>query len=216
MEMNVSTDSLANISDAAMSESPLFEGTEIPIKELHSYLRGDWNVYGFLHKFPSVSMEQALAELERDARETVKRIIQCDAEIADGALVFERSDVPVRVLFDYLADVKSLKDFHWDFPDVLGDFTHDALVTSGRFLELDAYRGVENGVVHSDRRIVSGAPLFVGTRLPMIFMFQHLTDAQTLKDFHFSYPSAEPEHLMETVRVAGKALEREFYAAVSG
>ena len=212
----MSTDSSTNKSDAAVSESPLFEGTEVPIKELHAYMRGDWNVYGFLYKFPSVSMEQALAVLEKDARETVKRVIQCDAETAGGALVFERSDVPVKRLFDYLADLKSLKDFHWDFPSVFNEFTHDALVTSGRILELDAYRGIENGVVHSDRRRVSGAPVFVGTRLPMIFMFQHLTDAQTLKDFHYSYPSAEPEHLKETVRVAGKSLEREFYAAVSG
>ena len=214
--MVVSTDSIASKRNAVAEESPLFDGTEIPIKELHTYLRGDWNVYGFLHKFPSVSMEQALAVMERDTREVIKSSIKCDAEIADGALVFERSEVPVKFLFDYLADVKSLKDFHWDFPDVLNEFTHDALATSGRILELDAYRGVENGVVHSDRRRVSGAPVFVGTRLPMIFMFQHLTDAQTLKDFHYSYPSAEPEHLKETVRVAWKSLEREFYAAVSG
>ena len=151
--MVVSTDSIASKRNAVAEESPLFDGTEIPIKELHAYLRGDWNVYGFLHKFPSVSMEQALAvELERDTREVIKSSIKCDAEIADGALVFERSEVPVKFLFDYLADVKSLKDFHWDFPDVLNEFTHDALATSGRILELDAYRGVENGVVHSDRR----------------------------------------------------------------
>ena len=214
--MDVSTDSIANKRNVAAEESPLFDGTEISIKELHAYLRSDWNVYGFLHKFPSVSMEQALAELERDARKTVKRSVKCDPEIADGALVFERTDVPVKYMFNYLADLKSLKDFHWDFPDVLSEFSHDTLVTSGRILELDAYRGVENGVVHSDRGRVSGSPVFVGTRLPMTFMFQHLADAQTLKDFHYSYPSAEPEHLKETVRVAGKALEREFYAAVSG
>ena len=203
-------------SKVSTGEPLLFEGTEVAVKELHAYLREDWNVYGFLHKFPSVSMEQVLAELERDVREKARRIIECNEEIAGGALVFERTDVPVKRMFEYLADLKSLKDFHWDFPDVFGEFTHDALVASGRILELDAYRGVENGVVHSDRRIVSGAPLFVGTRLPMIFMFQHLTDAQTLKDFHYSYPSAEPWHLMETVRVAGKVLEREFYAALSG
>ena len=161
-------------------------------------------------------MEQALAEMERSARETAKRIIHTDAEIADGALVFERSDVPVKRLFDYLADVKSIKDFHWDFPAVFGQDSYDAVKTSGRILELDAYRGVENGVVHSDRRIVSGAPLFVGTRLPMIFMVDHLADGQTLKDFHYDYPSAEPEHLVATVKAAGKALEREFYAAASG
>ena len=212
--------SLAKTNDTrqstAANELPVFEGTQVPVKELHSYMRQDWNLYGFLHKFPSVSMEQGLAEMERSARETVIRIIRCDAKIASGALVFERSDVPVKRLFDYLAEVKSLKDFHWDYPSVFNEDTHDAVVTSGRILELDAYRGVPNGVVHSDRRIVSGAPLFVGTRLPMIFMFEHLVDGQTLKDFRYSYPSAEPDHLAATVKAAGKALEREFYAAAPG
>ena len=201
---------------AEVSAMPMFEGTQVPTEELYAYMREDWNLYGFLHKFPSVSMEQALAELERSARETAKRIIQCDAKIAHGALVFERSDVPVKRLFDYLADVKSLIDFHWDYPAVFGQDTYDAVVTSGRIMELDAYRGTQNGVVHSDRRIVSGAPLFVGTRLPMIFMFERLADGKTLKDFHYDYPSAEPEHLIATVKTAGKVLEREFYAAASG
>ena len=193
-----------------------FEGTEVAVKELHAYLREDWNVYGFLHKFPSVSMEQALAELERDAREKTRQIIDCNEEIAGGALVFDRTDVPVSLMFDYLADVKSLKDFHWDYPPVLREYTHDAVVTSCRILELDAYRGAENGVVHSDRRRVSGSPVFVGTRLPLVFLFQHLTDGQTLRDFHYHYPSAEPQHLIATIKEAGKVLEREFDAAVSG
>ena len=57
-------------------------------------------------------------------------------------------------------DVRSLKDFHWDFPSVSRLDTWDALVTAGWILELDAYRGVENGVVHSNRGIVGGAPVF--------------------------------------------------------
>ena len=101
--------------------------------------------------------------------------------------MFERTDVPVKRMFDYLADLRSLKDFHWDYPPVFREYTYDAVVTSGRILELDAYRGTENGVVQSDLGRVSGAPLFVGTRLPMIFLFQHLADGQTLKDFHYHY-----------------------------
>ena len=195
---------------------PLFEGTDVPVKELHAYLRGDWNVYGFLHKFPAVSMEQALAELERDARETVKRVIQCDAGIADGAPVFERTDVPVKLMFDYFADLKSLKDFHWDYPAVFLEDTHDAVMTAGRVLEVDAYRGKENGVVHSDRGRVSGAPVFVGTRLPMIFLFQHLAVGKTMKGFRFSFSSADPEQLVSAVNLAGEVLEREFHAAIPG
>ena len=193
-----------------------FAGTGTPVKELYSYMRRDWNLYGFLREFPAVSMKQALEELEREARETVKRIIQYNEAVAGGNLVFERTEVPVKSMFECLADTKSLKDFHWKFPSVFGQDTHDAVATSGRILELDAYRGVENRAVHSDREIVSGAPLFVGTRLPMTFMFDLLANGQTLKDFHYSYPSAEPDHLIATVREAGKALEREFHAAIAG
>ena len=212
----MSTDSITNKSDAAMGDSPVFDGTDVPVQEMHSYMREDWNLYGFLHKFPTVSMEQALAELERDARETVKRVIQCDAGITDGVPVFERTDVPVKLMFDYFADLKSLKDFHWDFPAAFLEDTHDAVLTAGRILEVDAYRGKENGIVHSDRGRVSGAPVFVGTRLPMIFMFQHLAVGKNLKDFRFSYSSADPEQLVGAVNLAGEVLKREFHAATVG
>ncbi len=192
-----------------------FDGTDVPVKELHAYLREDWNVYGFLHKFPAVSMGQALAEMERDARETVKRVIQCNAEIADGALVFERTDVPVKRMFDYLADVKSLRDFHWDFPAVFRADAYDAVVTSCRILELDAYREVENGVVHSDVRIVSGSPIFVDSRMPIRIVFDHLATGDTLKDFHYHYDTGTKEHLIPVVNLAWKAMEREFHATAS-
>ena len=167
---------------------------------------------GFLHKFPSVGREQALDEIERNVRGTVKRIVQCGS---DGALAFERSEVPVRYLFDCLANGRSLKDFHWDFPSVFVEDTWDAVVTSGRILELDAYRGVTNGVVHSDLAYVSGAPIFAGTRLPIRILFDYLADGQTLKDFYYQYPSAPPDQLVAILKVAGEALEREANAAAA-
>ena len=56
---------------SAQTELPVFEGTQVPVNELHSYMLEDWNLYGFLHRFPSVAMEQALAEMEQHARKTV-------------------------------------------------------------------------------------------------------------------------------------------------
>ena len=211
----MSTDSIANKNGTAVGDSPVFGGTDVSVQELHSYMRKDWNLYGFLHKFPSVSMEQALAEMERSARATAKRIIQRDAEIADGALVFERTNVPVSLMFDYLADLKSLRDFHWDFPAVFRADAYDAVVTSCRILELDAYREVENGVVHSDVRIVSGSPIFVDSRMPIRIVFDHLATGETLKDFHYHYDTGTKEHLIPVVNLAWKAMEREFNAAAS-
>lgn len=190
----------------------VFGGTQVSLKELHSYMTKDWNLYGFLHQFPSVSREQALDEMEKSARRTAKRISERGR---DGALVFERSDVPVKYLFDYLADGQALKDFHWDFPSVFVEDTWDAVITSGRILEIYAYRGLANGIVRSDRARVSGAPVFMGTRLPIRILFDYLAEDQTMKDFYYHYPSATPDALVDVVKTAGKALERETNAAIA-
>ena len=211
----MSTEQGIRLANESTGLREFFAGTEVAVRELHAYLREDWNVYGFLHKFPAVSMEQALSELERDARARTKRIFQRSEEIADGALVFERTDVPVKCMFDYLADLRSLKDFHWDFPEVFRSDAHDAVVVSCQILELDAYRGVENGLFHSDVEIVSGSPIFVDSRMPIRIVFDYLADGDTLKEFHYHYETGTKKHLIPVVRLAWKALEREFNAGTS-
>ena len=208
----MTTENITRIGRIVPDESPTFEGTDVALKELHDHMREDWNLYGFLGEFPSVGREQALEELERTARRMTKRIIQCDQ---GGELVFERTDVPVKNLFDYLASGRSLKDFHWDFVSVFVEDTWDAVVTSGRILEIDAYRGLGSEIIRSHRAYVSGAPVFTGTRLPIRILFDYLADGQTLKDFYYQYPSATPDRLVEVVKAAGKALEREARAAVA-
>jgi uncharacterized protein (DUF433 family) len=209
------TDSVIHSSKRIADEPPVFDGTQVPLKELHSYMRKDWNLYGFLHEFPSVSMELALAEMERHARETTQKIIRVDKDVSGGVPVFHRTDVPVKCMFEYLADVRSLKDFHWDYPSVSRIVTWDAVVTAGRILEIDAYRGVENGVVHSDRRFVSGSPVFVESRMPIRIVFDYLSEGKTLKDFYYDYDTSIKEQLAPALKLAHKALEREFYAAAS-
>ena len=213
--MAESADSVIHSDKAIAGGSSLLDGTEIPVKELHDYMAQDWNLYGFLHKFPSVNMEQALAEMEQHARKTAQKVIRFDKDVSSGAPVFQRTDVPVKCMFDYLADVRSLKDFHWDFPSVSRLDTWDALVTAGWILELDAYRGVENGVVHSNRGIVGGAPVFVGSRMPIRIVFDYLSKGKSLKDFYYDYDTSAKEHLAPALKLAHKALEREFYAASS-
>ena len=211
----VTVDSVIHNDRGITSGTPVFDGTQIPVKELHSYMRQDWNLYGFLHKFPSVSMEQALVEMEQHARKTARKIMRVDHDVAGGAPVFAMTEVPVKPMFDYLSDVRSLKDFHWDYPAVSRQVTWEAVVTSGRILEVDAYRGVENGVVHSDRRIVSGAPIFVDSRMPIRTVFDYLSDGKSLKDFYYDYDTSIKEHLAPAIGLARRALEREFYAATS-
>ena len=53
-----------------LSGEPVFVGTRVPLRSLFDYLEGGDSLPEFLHQFPSVRREQALAVLEA-ACETV-------------------------------------------------------------------------------------------------------------------------------------------------
>lgn len=53
-----------------MSGTPVFVGTRVPAQSLFDYLEGGETLDEFLHQFPSVKREQAIAALEI-ARESV-------------------------------------------------------------------------------------------------------------------------------------------------
>ena len=50
--------------------TPVFAGTRVPVQSLFDYLEGSESLDEFLHQFPSVKREQALAALEL-ARESL-------------------------------------------------------------------------------------------------------------------------------------------------
>jgi len=47
-----------------MSGAPVFVGTRIPVRSLFDYLEGGDTLEEFLHQFPSVKREQAIAVLD--------------------------------------------------------------------------------------------------------------------------------------------------------
>ena len=44
--------------------TPVFVGTRVPVKSLFDYIEGGETLDEFLHQFPSVKREQAIAALE--------------------------------------------------------------------------------------------------------------------------------------------------------
>ena len=70
---------------------------------------------------------------------------------------FEGTDVPVQYVFEYVEDGYNLHTFVKFFPSVSME---QALAA------LDA-RTKAKSVVHSNREIVSGTPVFIGTRVPV-------------------------------------------------
>jgi uncharacterized protein (DUF433 family) len=59
------------------------------------------------------------------------------------------------------------------------------------------------GVVHSDPEILGGAPVFVGTRVPLQNLIDYLEGGESIEDFLDGFPSVKREQVI-TVIEAGK------------
>jgi uncharacterized protein (DUF433 family) len=55
-------------------------------------------------------------------------------------------------------------------------------------------------VIHSDPEILSGTPVFVGTRVPVQSLFDYLEGGDTLDEFLRHFPSVRREQAIEFAR----------------
>lgn len=61
------------------------------------------------------------------------------------------------------------------------------------------------GVTHSHPEILSGTPVFAGTRVPVRSLFDYLEGGETLEEFLHQFPSVRRE---QTIAVLDAAFER--------
>lgn len=64
----------------------------------------------------------------------------------------------------------------------------------------------ETVVVHSDPEIMSGTPVFLGTRVPAQALLDHLEDGDTLDAFLEGYPSVTREQAVAFLEQAAQSL----------
>lgn len=69
-----------------------------------------------------------------------------------------------------------------------------------------------NRVIHSDPEIMGGEPVFVGTRVPVSALFDHLEAGDTLHDFLDSFPSVTREQALAALQIAREALAVHAYS----
>jgi len=62
-------------------------------------------------------------------------------------------------------------------------------------------------LVHSDPNILSGTPVFVGTRVPLHNLFDYLEAGDTIDDFLKSFPSVSRDQAIAALEIAREALE---------
>lgn len=61
-------------------------------------------------------------------------------------------------------------------------------------------------VVHSDPEIMSGTPVFVGTRVPLTNLFDYLEAGDSLEKFLASFPSVSREQAIAALELAKEAV----------
>jgi uncharacterized protein (DUF433 family) len=123
------------------------------------------------------------------------------ADALSGGPVFEGTDVPVQYLFHYTDEVHNLYAFLEDFPQVSMQQALAAL----------RERVDTNGVIHSNREIVSGTPIFKGTRVPIDILFGLLASGENIDEFLEGYPTVSREQAVEALTLAKCALENIAY-----
>ena len=122
----------------------------------------------------------------------------------DGA-VFEETDVPVRYLFAYLDEGYNLYTFLKYFPSV-------GMEQAVKVLDAKVKA---NGIVHSNREIVSGTPIFKGTRVPIYILFEFLARGEDIEEFVDCFPTVSREQAVEALKLAKNALESVAYETAS-
>lgn len=65
---------------------------------------------------------------------------------------------------------------------------------------------VTSSVVHADPEILSGTPVFVGTRIPFRTLLDYLEAGDPLDEFLEDFPSVTREQAVAALRLAGQML----------
>ena len=61
-------------------------------------------------------------------------------------------------------------------------------------------------VIHSDLEILGGTPVFVGTRVPVQSLFDHLEAGDSIGDFLEGFPSVRREQVIAVLEASCKEL----------
>ena len=126
----------------------------------------------------------------------------------DLASWFARTRQDTERLLRYIATGGNLASFLNENPSVGKVWAMSALYMAHQVLEELAYRA-PNLLVHSDRDIMGGKPVFVGTRLPIEILFDCLKNNYSLSEFADDFPTGDVEQSAKALAMASEILIRE-------
>jgi len=82
-----------------------------------------------------------------------------------------------------------------------------AAASVGRILEGGVPMTAISNIVHRDPEILGGKPVFVGTRVPVKTLYDHLEAGDSLDEFLESFPSVTREQAVAALELAREMTE---------
>ena len=61
---------------------------------------------------------------------------------------------------------------------------------------------MDTQVIHRDDEIFGGQPVFVGTRVPLAFLFDYLKDGESIDTFISDFPTVKKEAAIAALEIA--------------
>ena len=133
-------------------------------------------------------------------------VISRDPEVMGGTPVFAGTRVPVRMLTDHLLENVTLHYFLDQYPTVSREQAEGYLELVKSATEAG---DIQNDTVNRDPDIMSGAPVFMGTRVLVAVLVDHLLENYTLDYFLDAFPGVSREQAERFLELAGKTLAAE-------
>ena len=195
-----------------------------PVQELAAFLVAVTDdALGLRHFSPFAGVlteEERLTILDafaQEIRRVTRDVIEINPDIMIGTPLFRGTRVPVRILPDHLAGGYTLSYFLEHFPTVSREQAVRLLDLAAETLMADAgYEPLKNkqqeerpdnaasSIINIDPEVVSGTPVFRGTRVPVRILTDNLVDGCGLDYILDNYPSVSREQAVQFIGLAQK------------
>ena len=154
--------------------------------------------------------EVTVATGSKTTGETIIKVVDWDdcfpATIDDGPK-FGGTDVAIANLFNFLDRGWNLYVFLDRFPSVRSE---QALTEIDKRIRRDTAE-----VADSAEEYIGGTPRFVGTRVPVKYLFDHMAGGHSLDEFLDDFPSVSRERAVGALAAAAGSLELIAYEAAA-
>ena len=152
---------------------------------------------------PQITIVKVGKDGEEATQRTVDRFEDLLPPTVEDGPKFKGTDVSIKNLFNYLNNGWDLYTFLDYFPNVSAE---QALAA----IEARAKERAE-AAIHSDRRRVSGTPVFKGSRVPIKTLFDYLAAGHSLDSFLYQFPTTQKERAVATLEAAREFMEKIAY-----